>query len=131
MRLFTAVLAVLFVLTIVLDVEARGRRRNRRARNNTTYTNYTTTYSTTSYSQTRYSGGPQSVASSKASRAASTMTKGHLGGGFGGGTAEGVGFSTYSAQDALNNCCYTGQRSVAGSSVVRGADGWYAVKIYW
>ena len=54
-----------------------------------------------------------------------------LGGGYGGANAEGVGFSTYSAQDALNHCCYTGQRRVAGSSVVRGSDGWYAVKIYW
>lgn len=85
----------------------------------------------TSGTGTVFSGGPQAVAEAKAQRAAAQRIKGHLGGGFGGGNAEGVGFSTASAQDALNHCCFTGQRTVAGSSVVRGADGWYAVKIYY
>jgi hypothetical protein len=84
----------------------------------------------TSSTKTVFSGGPQAVAEAKAQRAASLRIKGHLGGGFGGANAEGVGFSTSSAQHALNICCFTGQRRVAGSSVVRGADGWYAVKIY-
>ncbi len=88
------------------------------------------TASRTSSTKTVWTGGPQSVAEAKAQRAAAQRTKGHLGGGFGGGNAEGAGFSTYSAQDALNHCCFTGQRRVAGSSVVRGSDGWYAVKIY-
>jgi len=87
--------------------------------------------SSSSGSATVWSGGPQAVADAKAQRAASQRIKGHLGGGFGGGNAEGVGFSTRSAQDALNNCCYTGQRRVAGSAVYRGSDGWYAVKIYY
>ena len=87
--------------------------------------------SQTSGSSTVLSGGPQAVASAKAQRSASQRIRGHIGGGFGGGNAEGVGFSTRSAQDALNNCCFTGQRRVAGSSVVRGSDGWYAVKIYY
>ena len=82
-------------------------------------------------SSVSFSGGPQSVAAAKASYAASRGIRGHVGGGFGGGCYEGVGFSAYSAQQALNNCCYTGKRKVAGSSVVRGSGGWYACKIYW
>jgi hypothetical protein len=85
----------------------------------------------TSSTATVYSGGPQAVAEAKAQRSASQRIKGHLGGGYGGANAEGVGFSTSSAQHALNICCFTGQRSVAGSSVVRGSDGWYAVKIFY
>jgi len=72
------------------------------------------------------------VAAAKAQYSANRQIKGrHVGGGYGGANAEGVAFSAHSAQQALNNCCYTGQRRVAGSSVVRGSDGWYAVKIYW
>ena len=108
-------LAVLLVLVFVCDADAWPRRRR------------STTYST----NISWSGGPQSVASAKAQYSASRRIHGHLGGGYGGANAEGVGFSTYSAQNALNNCCYTGQRRVAGSSVFRGSDGWYAVKIYW
>jgi hypothetical protein len=109
-------MAAILVMVFVCEADARVWRRAR-------------TSSATS-SKTVYSGGPQAVAEAKAQRAAAMRVKGHLGGGFGGGRAEGVGFSTRSAQDALNNCCFTGQRRVAGSSVVRGADGWYAVKIY-
>ncbi len=87
--------------------------------------------SRTSSPATVYAGGPQAVAEAKAARSAAQRIKGHLGGGFGGANAEGVGFSTYSAQHALNSCCFTGQRPVAGSSVARGSDGWYAVKIYY
>ncbi len=86
--------------------------------------------SRSSSTKTVYTGGPQAVAEAKAQRSATQRIKGHLGGGYGGGNAEGVAFSTYSAQHALNSCCFTGQRRVAGSSVVRGSDGWYAVKIY-
>lgn len=50
--------------------------------------------------------------------------------GMGGGKAEGVGYSTRSPQDALNNCCMTGQRSVRYQGVARGRNGWYACKIY-
>ena len=109
-------IAAFLVLVFVCDADARPRRRRS--------TNYNTT-------TTVYGGGPQSVAASKAQTSASRRIKGHVGGGFGGANAEGVGFSSYSAQQALNSCCYTGQRRVAGSSVVRGSDGWYAVKIYW
>ena len=110
-------IAVSVILFFACDVHAWPRLRRSRSRTTT--------------SSTVYSGGPQTVASAKARRAASSRIKGHVGGGYGGANAEGTGFSTYSAQDALNKCCYTGQRRVAGSSVVRGSDGWYAVKIYW
>lgn len=111
------VLALVCILLFVGEVSARGRSSR--------------SYSTTVYRSTSYGSNPQAVASNKASAAAARGIRGHVGGGFGGGRAEGVGFSTRSAADALNNCCFTGQRRVAGSSVVRGKDGWYAVKIYW
>ena len=107
-------ISALLIFVLVADADARPRRRS-----NTTSNSYS------------YSGGPQQVAERKAQQSAARGIKGHLGGGFGGANAEGVGFSTSSAQQALNHCCYTGQRRVAGSSVVRGSDGWYAVKIYW
>jgi hypothetical protein len=110
-------IAIFLIVIFVSHADARPRRRSGTGR----------TYVTSTY----YSGGPQAVASAKAQRSASGGIGGHLGGGFGGANAEGVGFSTVSAQAALNNCCYTGQRTVVGSSVVRGASGWYAVKIYW
>ncbi len=109
-------LAMLLVVLCVSSADAWPRRASR---------------SRTSHSGTVFSGGPQAVAEAKAQRSAAQRIKGHLGGGFGGGNAEGVGFSTTSAQHALNSCCFTGQRTVAGSSVVRGSDGWYAVKIYY
>jgi hypothetical protein len=56
---------------------------------------------------------------------------GHPGWGFGGAHAEGAGFSTASAQSALQNCCYYGQRRIAASAVVRGSRGWYATILYW
>jgi hypothetical protein len=47
----------------------------------------------------------------------------------------GVGMSTRSPQDALNRCCFTGQRTCVDQSVrgVRTADGrviWYAAKLF-
>jgi hypothetical protein len=109
------VVASFLVLSFVCEADAWPRRRRSRS----------------SSSSVSFSGGPQAVASAKASHAASRGIRGHVGGGFGGGRYEGVGFSAYSAQQALNNCCYTGQRRVAGSAVARGSNGWYACKIYW
>ena len=77
-----------------------------------------------------FSGTASQVAIQKATYAARNGIKGHLGGSFGGCRYEGVGFSTYSAASALNACCYTGQRRCAASAVVRGADGFYAVKLF-
>lgn len=55
----------------------------------------------------------------------------HPGGSMGNGTHEGVGFSTISPEDALSRCCYSnsGMR-IVDQSVVRGANGWYATRIY-
>lgn len=54
----------------------------------------------------------------------------HPGGSFGGGTHEGCGFSSVSADDAVRHCCYWGQRTPIDIGVARGANGWYATVIY-
>lgn len=55
----------------------------------------------------------------------------HAGGGMGRGTHEGVGFSTRSPQEALAKCCYSNSgMTIVDQSVVRGANGWYATRIY-
>lgn len=43
---------------------------------------------------------------------------------------EGVGFSTSSAQAAIKNCCYYGQRTPVEIGVSRGRNGWYACVRY-
>ena len=43
---------------------------------------------------------------------------------------EGVGFSTVSAQQAIRNCCYYGQRTPIEIGVSRGRNGWYACVRY-
>jgi hypothetical protein len=53
----------------------------------------------------------------------------HPGGSLG-GTHEGCGFSTVSADDAVRHCCYWGQRTPIDIGVARGANGWYATVIY-
>lgn len=73
---------------------------------------------------------PQQTAIQKAERAARLNIRHHQGGGFGGGRAEGIGFSTHSARAALNNCCFTGIRKCIGAHVAKGPRGWYAVKIF-
>ncbi|MGI9519975.1 MAG: hypothetical protein ACR2NP_23170 [Pirellulaceae bacterium] len=75
-------------------------------------------------------GGGGGLAQSKAQRAASMRMKGHVGGGLGGARYEGVGWSTVSAQSAIQSCCYWGRRPVAEVGVARGADGWYACVLY-
>lgn len=39
---------------------------------------------------------------------------------------EGVGFSSVSADAALRNCCFYGQRQIVESAVVQGNRGWFA-----
>lgn len=51
----------------------------------------------------------------------------HMGGNY---RYEGVGFSTVSAQAAIRNCCYYGQRTPVEIGVARGARGWYACVRY-
>jgi hypothetical protein len=54
----------------------------------------------------------------------------HVGGSFGGGTAEGVGFSTVSADHAIRSCCFWGRRTPIQIGVARGSRGWYACVLY-
>lgn len=66
----------------------------------------------------------------KAERQAASGRCYHVGGGFGGGCAEGVGFSPNSAEDAIKRCCYYGRRPVREIGVAQGRRGWYATVIY-
>ncbi len=70
------------------------------------------------------------LAQSKAERQASSNRLYHVGGGFGGGCAEGVGFSTSSPDRAIRACCYWGKLPVQEIGVARGRNGWYATVIY-
>lgn len=71
-----------------------------------------------------------SIAQGKANLQASQGRMRHVGGSFGAGRYEGVGFSTESADDAIRKCCYWGQRSPVDIGVARGANGWYATVLY-
>lgn len=73
------------------------------------------------------SGG---LAQSKAQIQAQAGRCFHPGGSFGGGTHEGCGFSTVSADDAIRHCCYWGQRTPIDIGVAQGPNGWYATVIY-
>ena len=74
---------------------------------------------------------PQAECSAKAAKQAANCRMAHLGGGFGGANAEGVGCAM-TAQAALNACCFTGKRRLAASAVVRGRNGmYYACKVFW
>jgi hypothetical protein len=70
------------------------------------------------------------VAKQKAQQQASEGRMRHVGGSMGLGRYEGVGFSTTSADAAVRQCCYWGQRSPTGIGVARGANGWYATVLY-
>lgn len=43
---------------------------------------------------------------------------------------EGVGFSTRSANEAIKNCCYWGQKTPTEIGVAYGKNGWYACVRY-
>ena len=104
-----------------------------------------TTYSSPSYSTPTYSspvnsyssnassyGGSGISATQKAQQAAQMSLKGHVGGSYcNGAKYEGVGWSTVSAQDAIQRCCYWGTRPVAQIGTCRGPDGWYACVMYY
>ena len=66
----------------------------------------------------------------KAERQAASGRLYHVGGGFNGGCAEGVGFSTSSPEAAIKKCCYWGRKPVQEIGVARGRNGWYATVIY-
>lgn len=75
-------------------------------------------------------GSPAQVAAYKAGVQASRNRMSHIGGGYGGANAEGVG-SGRTAQQALNNCCFTGRRPLVASAVRQGSNGmWYACKLF-
>lgn len=78
--------------------------------------------------QTTCSGG---VCTTTAHEDALTMAQtGRLGHSGHSRLREGVGFSSRSPEEALAACCYSGQYPVAEESVVRGRNGWYAVRRY-
>lgn len=80
-------------------------------------------------SVSKYSS-PSAAVADKAARCASSCRMAHLGGGYGGGNAEGVGCAGTAAV-ALSNCCFTGKRVCIASAVRQGRNGlWYAVKIF-
>lgn len=66
------------------------------------------------------------VAQAKAEQQAREGRCRHVGGSFGAGRYEGVGFSTRSADDAIRACCYYGRRPIVDCGVARGRNGWYA-----
>lgn len=71
------------------------------------------------------------LAQTKAVTAARMGLRGHLGGGLGNAKYEGVGWSTQSAQSAIEHCCYWGTRPVSQIGVAKGNDGcWYACVLY-
>ena len=71
-----------------------------------------------------------SIAQHKANVQASEGRMRHLGGSFGDGRFEGVGFSTVSADAAIQACCYYGQKTPVDIGVARGANGWFATVLY-
>ena len=75
--------------------------------------------------------GGSGLAQQKANQAAQRNLRGHVGGGLGGARYEGVGWSSVSAQQAIQQCCYWGTRPVSQIGVSRGSDGcWYACVLY-
>jgi hypothetical protein len=69
--------------------------------------------------------GQSAQQSANASAAQGRMA--HRGGSY---RYEGVGFSAASAQQAIRNCCYYGQRTPIEIAVSRGRNGWYACVRY-
>lgn len=65
----------------------------------------------------------------KAEQSARLGSVQHLGGGFGGGSFEGNGFGP-TADQAIRNSCFWGQRTPIEIGVARGANGYYATIFY-
>ena len=65
----------------------------------------------------------------KAEQSARMGSVQHLGGGFGGGSFEGNGFGA-TADQAIRNSCFWGQRTPIEIGVARGANGYYATVFY-
>lgn len=75
-------------------------------------------------------GATGGIAQAKAETQARQGVMRHVGGSFGAGRYEGVGFSTASADDAVRHCCYWGQKTPVEIGVARGVRGWYATVLY-
>ena len=70
------------------------------------------------------------LAQRKADIQASRRKLGHVGGGFGGGRAEGVGKGR-TRESAIRHCCYWGKRKPIQIGVAKSANGWwYACVLY-
>lgn len=91
-------------------------------------TNCQPSHKQTNYQQTNYQGG--SIAQNKSNTQAAQGRMRHVGGSMGSGHYEGVGFSSRSADEAIRNCCYWGQKTPIDIATARGANGWYATVIY-
>ena len=65
----------------------------------------------------------------KAEQSARMGSVQHIGGGFGGGSFEGNGFGP-TADQAIRNSCFWGQRTPIEIGVARGANGYYATVFY-
>ena len=69
------------------------------------------------------------LAQMKANRMARSGRMAHLGGGFGGGHAEGVGTGS-SRESAIRNCCYWGRRTPIDIGAASNGRRWFACVIY-
>jgi len=110
------------------ETVTRTRTRTRRVRNHRIFGRATVQpYTSGGYGIENHGAG---LAQQKADQMASMGLKNHVGGSLGGYSAEGVGWSTRSAQDAIANTCYWGERSVGEVGVSQGRDGYYATVLY-
>lgn len=75
-------------------------------------------------------GVSQGIAQAKAEQQAREGRMRHVGGSFGAGRYEGVGFSTVSADAAIRQCCYWGTKTPIDIGVAKGAWGYYATVLY-
>ncbi len=125
-RLIVIGLAAALVASLATDADARRRRRSRLRQS----VRSTPTRTVVRQSVRSWGGSPQAAASAKLSAMVQRGRFAHLGGGFGGANAEGIGMGPTPAA-ALGNCCFTGRRKVAGSAVRRVGRSWWALKLYW
>lgn len=93
--------------------------------------NSTTPSSTTTTTSAPVMAQPAAVGSAqwKAEQSARMGSVAHIGGGFGGGSYEGNGFGP-TADQAIRNACFWGQRTPIEIGVARGANGYYATIFY-
>lgn len=115
------VIAVLCVVGFSTQAFARPRR----AYTNNTYS--APVEARTNYTTTEFSGAENGSAQGVAEMQARCGQCRHFGGNSG---YEGVGFSTASADAAIRNCCYWGQRTPIEIGVARGPRGWFACVRY-